>query len=216
MSLTEMCSLRARGNVFNGVCVVACDWWPRRHHPSMLHIFHPPRRREEEKEKGRETTHWVGTGVQIRLPWQSLEVRCFVDVFLMTPVWLQAHCAALSDRQMGKADGLIWHTRKERRGLFFSVQLIEIPFLAKRFRENLCFWCWNKCLSKIPPQSLQWHWHPSASGAVEGWLINIQILVQILARRKPFIFIIWLRVTGHIPTRSWGWNQLVTEQGRRL
>lgn len=73
----------------------------------MLHIFHPPRRREEEKEKGRETTHWVGTGVQIRLPWQSLEVRCFVDVFLMTPVWLQAHCAALSDRQMGKADGLI-------------------------------------------------------------------------------------------------------------
>lgn len=79
---------------------------PHRHHPpTMLHIYAPPPERERGKEGGRQTTHWVGTGVQIRL--QSLEVCRFVDGLLMTPVWLQAHCTALSDGQMGIADGLI-------------------------------------------------------------------------------------------------------------
>lgn len=52
-------------------------------------------------------------------------------VFFMTLVWLQPHCTALSDRQMGKADGLIWHNRKECRGLF------KILLLPKHLKQNL-------------------------------------------------------------------------------
>lgn len=79
-------------------CVVACDWWPHRHHPpTMLHIFHPPLLKEKERGSGRPPIGLV-LGSRLGCPWQSLEVRCFVDGFLMTPVWLQAHCTALTGR----------------------------------------------------------------------------------------------------------------------
>lgn len=106
----------------------------------FAHISPFPKESGRGREGGRPPIGLV-RGSRLGCPWQSLEVRCFVDGFLMTPVWLQAHCTALSDRQMGKADELIWRTRKEWRGVFFSVHLIEIPFLPKRFRENHFFWC---------------------------------------------------------------------------
>lgn len=70
MSLTQNAIFWAPSEMFvieSGcicTCMVACDWWPHWHHPATtLQIFHPP----SEKEKERETTHWVGTGVPIRL-----------------------------------------------------------------------------------------------------------------------------------------------------
>lgn len=51
--------------------------------------------RERGAGEGAGTTHWVGTAVQIR---PSLEVRCFVDGFLMILARRQPHCTASPGR----------------------------------------------------------------------------------------------------------------------
>lgn len=127
-------------------CVVACDWWPHRHHPpTMLHIFHPPPERKREGE--RETTHWVGTGVQIRLP-LAVPGGPLLCWWLFNDPSMATGSLYCLDGQMGKADGLIWHSRKV---FFFSPVCLTEIISVKAFKV-LMFEFWTSATVKYNPR----------------------------------------------------------------
>lgn len=77
--------------------LAACDFQLHLHHSTIMSDF----------QRGRETTHWTDVGSRLGCLWKSPRDCRFCWWFLKTPVWLQLHCAALSDRKIRKVDGLI-------------------------------------------------------------------------------------------------------------
>lgn len=103
-------------NVCDGVWVhlhmCGCMWLMAPSASPTYHVAHissPPPEREREGE--RETTHWVGTGVQIRLP-LAVPGGPLLCWWLFNDPSMATGSLYCLDGQMGKADGLIWHTRK--------------------------------------------------------------------------------------------------------